>query len=263
MASHYVLGFPFFVEVTLSNETEASEYYDLSRCDPLAPPFPAEFSFMADENQVTLPAKSDTSAKGKSRGFDLMPGEARSFVVDLSELEPRLEPGMWQCQGRWVMRHETPRSAPVSVVLEAAASADLALLKRLRMAGGAQSSSWANFIKSSEVLEQEPMLEGLSEQASRALVPYLILHQAVHGPQSLTAFPSEFLSQYQDGPWASEAATLFYELQWARHVGDLPRREADLLRRWPGLAFRVEEIKTGAGLLTMLRRQYGPEREMP
>jgi hypothetical protein len=263
MASHYVLGLPFFVELTLSNETEGSEYYDLLSCDPLAPPFPVEFTFAAGDADVTLPAKSGMAGEGGRRGFDLVPGEARTFVVDLSELEPNLAPGAWQCQGRWVMRHERPRSAPVSVVLEAAASADLALLGRLRAAGGVQSPSWANFIKSGGVLEQESALEGISEPASRALVPYLILHEAVHGPESLAVFPPEFLSQHREGPWASEAAVLSYELEWARHAQDLPQREEDLLRRWPGLSFRVEQIKAGTGRLTILRRQYGPERATP
>lgn len=263
MASHYVLGLPFFVELTLSNETEGSEYYDLLSCDPLAPPFPVEFTFTAGDADVTLPAKSSTAGEAGRRGFDLVPGEARTFVVDLSELEPNLAPGAWQCQGRWVMRHERPRSAPVSVVVVAADSADLALLGRLRVGGGAQFPSWANFIKSRVALEAESALQGLSEQASRALVPYLILHEVVHGPEPLATFPPELLSQYREGPWASEAAVLSHELQWARHAPDLPQREDDLLRHWPGLSFRVERIKAGAGRLTMLRRQYGAERATP
>ena len=263
MASHYVLGFPSFVEVTLSNETEGAEYYDLLACEPLSPPFPVELTFVAGETSVTLPAKSGAAGEGRRGGFDLVPGEARTFVIDLSELEPNLAPGAWQCQGQWVMDHEQPRSPPVSIMVAVAASEDLKLLRRLRAAGGARSPSWANFIKSREALEQESTLEGLSEQASSALVPYLILHQVVHGPQPLAVFPPEFLSHHQEGPWASEAAVLSYELEWARHAPDLHRREHDLLRRWPGLAFRVAQIKAGTGLLTMLRRQYGPERGTP
>jgi hypothetical protein len=251
------------VEVTLSNETEGSEYYDLLACEPLSPPFPVELTFVTGETSVTLPAKSGAAGEGRRRGFDLVPGEARTFVIDLSELEPNLAPGAWQCQGQWVMDHEQPRSAPVSIMVAAAASADLASFQRLRAAGGAQSPSWANFIKSREALEQGSTLDGLSEQASRALVPYLILHQLVHGPQPLAVFPPEFLSHHREGPWASEAAVLSYELEWARHAPDLPRREDDLLRRWPGLAFRLKQIKAGTGVLSMLRRRYGPERENP
>ena len=73
-APEYVLGLPFFVEVTLADETEAAEYYGLAQCDPLSPPFPVEFTFSAGAQRVTLPALS--SVRGESRrGFDLSPGE--------------------------------------------------------------------------------------------------------------------------------------------------------------------------------------------
>jgi hypothetical protein len=260
MAPQYVLGPPCFVELTLGNETEGAEYYDLLHCNPLSPPFPVELTFVAGETSVALPAKFSAADEASQRGFRLAPGQARTFVVDFSELEPRLAPGDWQCQGRWLMPYEEPRSAPIAVRLAAAPPEDLAILRRLRHAGGARSPGWANLIKSREVLEQESALEGLSEQASRALVPYLILHQMVHGPDSLAQFPPDVLSEPQrEGPWASEAAVLAYELQWARRASDLPQRERELLQRWPGVAFRVEEIKQGAGLLTRLRGQYGPD----
>jgi hypothetical protein len=258
VASEYVLGLPFFVEVTLSNETEGAEYYDLLPCDPFSAPFPIEFTFSADENAVTLPALSGAAREAKKRGFDLSPGEARTFVLDLSDLNPELSPGTWQCQARWVMRHEMPRSAPVRVVLAGPPAADQPLLERLRSGGRPQAPSWANLVEFSDALKED-VFRALSDRAKATLVPYLIMRQAVYGPEPLASFPTDYLAQHQRGPWSSEASVLLYELQWAREAPDLvPHRQA-LLQRWPGLAFRVQRIESGAGLLTTLRREYGAD----
>src|SRR5438552_6497445 len=101
MPAAQAVGLPFFVEVTLANQTEAAEYYDLMPCDPLSPPFPIEFTFTMGTDRIVLPARSSASPAARSRGFDLSPGEARTFVVDLSELEPALPDGAWQCHARW------------------------------------------------------------------------------------------------------------------------------------------------------------------
>lgn len=256
-APQYVLGLPSFLEVTLANETEGADYYDLQQCDPLSPPFPVELTFTAGATALTLPARSSGREEGR-RGFDLVPGDSRTFVLDFSELEPALEPGAWQLQARWVMRHERPRSAPVAVTLVAPEPAELPLLARLRLAGGRRTPSWANLIKSPTVTEEEEIMQKLSDRASRSLVPYLILHQAVQGPEPLAVFPPEVFATHQQGPWASEASVLTYELLWARQAPDLAQRRIRLLQRWPGLAFRVAQIEAGAGLLTTLRGQYGP-----
>ena len=256
MASHAVMGLPWFAEATLSNQAPGTEYYDLLACDPFAPPFPIEFSFTDGTNRVTLPARSTSTHPSSRGGFDLLAGQARTFVVDLSELEPALAPGAWQCQARWVMQYEEPRSESVSVVLAAADPEDSSVLRRLRLAGGSRYPSWLNFLASPDALAGGEILQGISEQASRLLVPYLITHQVVHGPEPLAAFSTSFFLQFHEGPWASEASVLSYELHWARGAPDLGQRRDDLLRRWPGLAYRVEQIEADKGLLKMLRRQY-------
>jgi hypothetical protein len=261
-AAEYELGLPFFIEVTLANETQASDYYHLTDCDPFSPPFPIELTFTEGHRRVPLPSRSPSHDENR-HGFDLSPGESRTFVLDVAELSPPLKTGHWQVQACWVMRHETPRSTPVAVVLTAGNAADAPLLAQLRNAGDARTSSWANLIKTPGALEGAA-LRSLSERASRALVPYLIVHQAVHGPEPLSAFPPEFLASHaqgpSQGPWASEAGVLTYELMWARRAADLAARKAELLSRWPGVAFRVQEIEAGAGLLTTLRDEYGPTR---
>jgi hypothetical protein len=257
MASQYVLGLPLFVEATLSNETESAEYYDLLDCDPFSPPFPIEFTFSSAGNAIRLPARSSEAGEARRAGFDLSSGESRTFVLDLSDLNPDLTPGSWQCHGRWVMRHEQPRSASVLVALAAPAAADRPLLARLRSAASAQTPGWANLVESPEGLEPD-VFRALSDQARAALVPYLIMRQAVHGPEPLASFPTEYLAQHQGGPWASESNVLLYELQWARNAPDLARQRQALLQRWPGTAFRVQLIESGAGLLTTLRQEYGP-----
>jgi hypothetical protein len=249
-----IAGLPLLVEVTLANETEQADYYGLMTCDPWSPPFPIAFTFSGEGGEIRLPARSTATAGATRAGFDLSAGEARTFVVDLSELETVVPPGTWRLSARWVMRHEQPRSSPVEVVLEPSHPGDGPLIQRLRRLGGAV-PSWGNLIKDRDALD-DPALRGLSASARRALLPYLILHEAVHGPQPLSQFPMDLLAAYVDGPWASEAAVLSYELWSAQGAPDLAERRAAVLARWPGVAFRLEEIDRGAGLLTTWREEY-------
>jgi hypothetical protein len=267
MAPQYIVGLPFFVEVTLSNDTESATYYDLLTCNPDSPPFPVELTCSAGGKAVRLPAESagghdERLTRGhvaRRRGFTLLPGEARTFVLDLSELEPRLKPGAWSCRARWVMEHERPLSKTVPVTLTAAARGDMPLVARLRSAGGVRTPAWINLIEA-RGLDAEAM-RGLSAQARRALVPYLIVREAVQGPEPLASFPLDGLTaEAAAGPWASEASVLAYELRWARRAPDLAQQRTALLKRWPGLQFRVKEIEAGVGRLATLRRQYGAER---
>ena len=263
MAPEAVVGPPLFAEVTLANETEGSEYYDLLHCTPFQPPFPIEFTFSSGMERVVLPARSTSGSGARRRGFALTPGEARTFVVDLSELEVAPSPGTWACDARWIMRHEEPRSPPVQITLNAPNPEDLPLLAGLRRLGGAGSPRWINFIRDPDALANRVLFQSLSDQARSALVPYFILHQVVHGPESLSAFPLAFLAQHLEGPWGSEAGVLSWELLWARGASDLAQRKQALLQRWPGVAFRLSQIEAGNGLLTTLKRTYGPERAAP
>ncbi|HXJ21348.1 MAG TPA: hypothetical protein VMT03_14045 [Polyangia bacterium] len=246
---------PLFVEVTLANDNEATDYYALTNCDPWSPPFPVEFTLSGEGGEVTLPARSTATAGATPTGFDLLPHQARTFVLDLSELETDVPPGAWRLSARWVMRHEQPRSSPVSITFEAGDPADAPLIRRLRGLGGGTSPSWANLIQERAALDDEA-LRRLSASSRRTLLPYLILHEAVHGPQPLSQLPLEFLSAHFQGPWASEASVLTYELFSARAVPDLAARRAAILARWPGVEFRLDQVDRGAGLLTLWREEY-------
>lgn len=257
MAPHYVDGLPMFVEATLANETATSTYYGLTPCRPWSPPFPIEFEFSAGTKRVTLPAVSDAGAEEPTRGFRLAPGEARTWVLDLSELETTIPPGPWQCTASWLMRREQPQTSPVSVDVDTITPSDAPLVGRLRRSGGARTPSWANAVEDRRAFDGQEF-RALSADARRALVPYLIIHQAAHGPEPLSKFPPEHLSQ-QEGPWASEAAVLRYELAWARHDGNLASLRSAILTSWPGVAFRLDQIDRGAGLLNAFRQRFGRE----
>jgi hypothetical protein len=257
MARHYVGGLPMFVEATLANETATSTYYGLTHCNPWWPPFPIEFEFRAGAHTVRLPGQWDVGEEEPTGGFTLRAGEARTFVLDLSEVDVPIPPGAWQCTARWLMRFEQPRSSPVSVKIEAMTPADAPLVQRVRRSGGPRPRSWANFVEDPRALDRADF-RGLSAEARRALVPYLIIHEAAHGPAPLSKFPPEHLS-HQHGPWASEAAVLGYELAWARHAPDLTGLRSVILASWPGVAFRLDEIDRGAGLLTDFRESFGRE----
>lgn len=256
-----VLGFPWFAEVTLANDTDGSEYYDLGPCDPWSPPFPVELAFANGNTRVVLPSSSAVRPRPGRGTFDLLPGEARTFVLDISELEPSLTAGPWQCHATWVMQHEQPRSHPVSVELSTGRPADLAKLRQLRLAGGSRSPSWLNFVELGDFADVRTVQRRLSEQARHALLPYVFMHEAVHGPEPLARLAPDTLLQFREGAWASEAALLWYELAGIRGAADQAQRRVELLSRWPGLAFRVAEIERGVGILTRLRLQYGPREQ--
>lgn len=259
MSPRCIAHLPLFVEVTLANEaTGAEAYHGLTACNPWAPPFPIEFALRAASRKVTLPAGSDAGLEESTEAFDLAPGESRTWVLDLSELDTPTPPGTWQCTARWVMPHEHPRAAGPSISIEPVRAADVPLIGRLRLSGDADGPTWANLIEDPEALHS-PELRGLSAESRRALAPYLILHEAVHGPEPLSRFPLARFWEHQHGPWASEAAVLRYELAWARQAPELPHLRASILASWPGVAYRLDEVDQGAGLLTAWRDRVGPE----
>lgn len=258
-----VLGLPWFVEVTLANETQGAEYYRLGPCNPSDPPFPVEVVFARGKERVSLPASGgDRSEQGKG-AFNLLPGQSRTFVLDLSELAPaaRLVPGHWQCQATWLMPHEQPRTPTVPVEISAAKTGDLAKIDRLRRAGDARSPSWFNFVEMGDAADVRVARNLVSQQARGALLPYVIMHEAVHSPAPLSRVSPSELLRYSDGPWASEAALLSYELACARRTPDQSQLRARLLSRWPGVAFRVEGIDKEMGILTTLREDHGPRED--
>ncbi len=258
-----VLGLPWFVEVTLANETQGAEYYRLGPCVPASPPFPVELVFTHGKERVALPASDGDRFERRAGAFDLLPGESRTFVLDLSELAPvaRLPPGHWQCQATWLMPHEEPRAPTVPVEILAAKAGDLAKVDRLRHAGGARSPSWFNFVRMGDAADVRVARNLVSQQARGALLPYVIMCEAVHSPAPLSRFSPSELLRFRDGPWASEAALLSYELACARHAPDRSQLRARLLSRWPGVAFRVIGIDKEMGILTTLREDYGPKED--
>lgn len=259
MSHRYVAHLPMFVEVTLANQAaDGLVYMGLTECNPWAPPFPVEVTFSTGTRKLTLPGQADEGLEEAGGGFDLSPGGARTWVLDLSELDTPVAPGAWHCTARWLMRHEHPRWSGAGVVtVEAGRPADVPLLDRLRLLRGADSPSWANLVEDRAALDR-PELGALSAKSRRALAPYLVMHRAVHGPEPLSRFPPEQLADLQQGPWASEAAVLRYELAWSRQASDMAQLRSAILAAWPGVAYRLGEIERGAGLLTALRHRVGP-----
>jgi len=257
MSDRAVAHLPLFVEVTLANTTDAEAYEGLAACNPWSPPFPVELAFTSATRRVTLPARSEAGREEPTDTFDLAPGEARTWVLDVSELDTPIAPGAWHCAGRWLMRDEHPRSAAVNVVVGAARPGDVPLLERLRLFGQADSPTWANLIEARQALDS-PEFQALSGESRRALAPYAIIHHAIHGRAPLAQVAPEPLSEVRQGPWASEAAVLRYELAWARRDAERAGLRRSILTSWPGVAFRLDEIERGAGYLTALRHRVGP-----
>lgn len=252
----YGVGMPMFVECTLENATEGSEYYDLLPCDPFDPPFPIELTFSQPDRSVVLPARTTSRREPVRGGFDLVPGQARTFVVDASELSPSLSPGLWEVQARWVMEHERPRSSPVVTTLSASSPEDLGALSRLR-ATIEFPGTWMGVLRAPPSSVRDRQWDRLSAVAQAEVLPYRLLCEAIHGPSELDALPLDMFDPAERGPWRSEVAVLRYELAWARGSAD-PGERAQVLARWPGLEHRIESIEAGEGTLSGLRQAHGP-----
>lgn len=259
-AEQYFAQLPMFVEVTLANDNEGTEYYHLTPCDPWSPPFPFEVTLRSEQQEIVLPGKS--VAGPVARGFTLASRQARTFVVDLSEVDVDVPPGAWAYEACWIMRHEAPRAAATARVVRSMGPEDAALVASLRRIGDPAHPKWRNFIED-PAAHRHPALERLSAEACEAIAPYLLLQRMVTGPLPLAAFPLGGLEAHDRGPWASESAALRYELLWARKATTLAAERSRLLGRWPGVEFRVVEIERGLGVLTRLREAREEARKTP
>lgn len=99
----------------------------------------------------------------------------------------------------------------------------------------------------------------LSATARAHLAYYLYLHRVAYGPLGVAALDPEEPWKFAHGVLESEAALVRLEILRAAHKPEAEGVEKAVLERWPGLAWRVEEIHNNQGMLTVLRTGWGVE----
>jgi hypothetical protein len=191
-------------------------------------------------------------------------GERSRALIDLTWFGQPLAPGRYTLVGRLYRHPGAFRAAPPVVIeLQAPSPAEQAAAERLRTQGVAarqpDTGSWQPML----IRNWPPALlpSGLGPTASRQLALHLAVHRAAYGSHPLAEVPLEVLDDLRGPVLAPAAAVLRYELVAARAGGAvLAAQRAEILRQWPGLKRRLEQIDRGAGMLTTLRNAYGPGR---
>jgi hypothetical protein len=252
---HYLAGFPLLVAVELRNVSPGVHrllpYFGL-----FTVPGPVSFKLEGGGHEWTWKEKAP-GMEGGPEGVDFGPGKAWWTLQDLGELHPDLPPGHYQLSATVLFPGHAATAAPVPIEIQAASAEDRAIATRLRATNDAGKPSWQAFARENW---STPELDGLSPGARQALAYYLYLHRAAYGPRAIAALDPQEPWQLGHGVLEAEAGVLRLEILRAAGKPEAAGIEAAVLERWPGLAWRVEEIQEGGGLLTRLRRTYGVER---
>lgn len=266
--SQYVVGYPVLVAVIFRNETSDTDYLNLPDLGLMNPidSVSVEFRPVDGGPQIQLGPKFDFREQHLFR-TTLMAGEVKRRLIDLTHFgEPVKSGEYWMTLSLYNRPKESRTSSHVKVAFIEPSSAEHSEGKRLRQLGLAPNDrdfgSWKPFLARN--WNTVSVSEGIGVQASKQLALYLFLHKACYGPESLSNLGLEMLENLRGPVLSCESALLEYELLCARGnkvEGSAVRPRA--LQTWPGLKDRFTQIDNGEGLLSLLRKGYGVERNAP
>jgi hypothetical protein len=249
-------GLPLLVAVTARN---VSGTVALTRFPPLQllDPRPRiAFVLHGPEGSEEIwSAPSARGGEGPPEGVSLWPGAARRALVGLDGRWPELAPGRYRLRASVVTAGCVVESPPVSFEVGAVPEEERRFLRQLRQADPLGRGTWLAFARA---YPREPALSGLSIPALEALAYHRFLHRAAFGPEPLSRIDPARMIAFDRGILAPEAAALRVELHAAAGRDARPESEA-IRERWPGLAWRLDDIAAGRGRLTLLREFEGVE----
>lgn len=255
----YVAGFPFIVEVELRN-VATNLIESLRRFGLFDAPGKVAFVLRGEGHEWTWPPESP-ELDGEPTGMGFGPGTAWLALQDLSDLHPDVPPGHYRLSASAVFSGAVAESTSVAFDVRAPSEGDRATAARLRASNDLKKPSWRTFVRQNW---STPDLSGLSASArtdvAHHLAYYLYLHKVAYGPTPIAALDPDEPWRFAEGVLNGEAALARLEILSAAHSGHAGGVEKAILERWPGLAWRVEEIRRGQGLLTELRDFWGVEK---
>ena len=253
---YYLAGFPLLVAIELHNVT-ANLFESFEPFGSFNGQGPVEFVLRGNGHEWTWPEKAPRM-DGEPSGVDFPPGQVWLALQDLSELHPDLPPGHYTLSASVLFGGGVHPSATASFEIRAPSEKDRAAVARLRAGLERKPFSWRTFVRDNW---STPDVSGLSSGAHAHLAYYLYLHRVTYGPLTVAALDAEEPRKFGHGVLEGEAALARLEILRAAKKPEADGVEKAVLERWPGLAWRVQEIGQGQGLLTGLRTAWGVERE--
>jgi hypothetical protein len=190
-------------------------------------------------------------------GVEFNPGMAWFTVQDLGELHPDVPSGHYELTAAMGFTGYVARSATVQIEIQSPSKEDRVIASRLRTTNDVGKTSWHAFVAQNW---STPQVSGLSSAAHARLAYYLYLHRAAYGPRPIAELDPEEPWKWGHGVLDAEAAVIRLEILYSAKKLEAAGVEAAILERWPGLAFRVDEIHRREGLLEVLRTSHGVER---
>jgi hypothetical protein len=247
----YDAGFPILVSVEVRN-VDHGTFLTFEPIDLFDVPGPVSFTLTSgDGHEWSWPSASHQEEEPPS-GMPFRPGEAWRSLYDLSEINFEVPPGHYKLVAEFALAGGYGISKPVPIEILRSDVHDHAIAKRLRASNDKHEPSWISFVTENW---STPNTAGLSEKARERLAYYLYLHRAAYGPIPIAKLdPTEPERLFGTGLLESEAALLRLEILHAAKQPEANGIAAAIRERWPGLAWRLRDIKQGHGLLTVLRR---------
>lgn len=250
-AAEYLMHFPMLVAITCVNDSPSRTFYRLPEGDYLDTVSPVELIFTSSEGQRIAFHAASLARETGYEGFTLHPHEAREMLLDLSWCQSKLKPGAYHLQAKYHTRVGSSTSASVPLKIKAASPSDMSEAAALRRQSDTLEPTWGNFL---QYTRHTVAPSNLSDEARHALALHLFLNHALYGPKPIADLETASLTSHPTGPLAGEFALLNYEILMARHSASGGQEEQRIRHKWPGLQWRLEEIKQGSGLLTRLRQ---------
>ena len=250
-SGEYLMRYPMLIAITCVNDNPNRTFYRLPESDYLKPTNPVELIFTSAEGQrIDFPAAFLAQETGYE-GFTLEPHEARQMLLDISWCQSKLMPGAYHLQAKYHTRVGSSTSPSVPLKIKAASPFDMSESTLLLRQSGTLEPTWSNFL---QYTRHTVAPSNLSDEARHALTLHLFLNHAFYGPTPVAELNTGNLTSNESGPLAGEFALLNYEILVARHSDSVGQEEQRIRHKWPGLQWRLEEIKQGNGLLTRLRQ---------
>ena len=259
--NRYLLGFPIIIGVTFENTTEDMHYFDLPELGLLLTYAPIAIQMEPIGDGVPLSTQPSSEETGVP-SMALHPGEKKRMMLDLSNFGLGIQPGTYALTLAIRINEYSRSSNSVEVEFVMPSLEDGIEATRLRRLGVSptDTGAWAPFLtRNWNTVE---VWSELDPDAARQLALHLFLHRAFYGSDGVGQADLSALKTF-DGP-VMGAEILMLEFEILHAGNDVIARDGlgqEILRKWPGLNHRLQNILQGKGLLTTGRKWFGAEKE--